>query len=67
MSIKKEDRAFLDESLRGQISRAQVTLHDALEQVCLRGDAEDLERLDQQIRRYTLLLKASSLLTDACA
>lgn len=65
--IKKEDRAFLDESLRGHISKAQADLHTAVEAVCLRGENEDLDEMERRGKRYALLLKAGTFLTDACA
>lgn len=65
--IKKEDRAFLDESLRGHIAKAKEAYAAAVEGVCLRGEPEDLEEMDRWSRRYLLLLKAQTLLTDASA
>ncbi len=65
--IKKEDRAFLDESLRGHISRARDTLYSALEGVCLRGELEDLEEFERSRNLYAGLLKAQTFLTDGCA
>lgn len=65
--IKREDRAFLDESLRGHIAKARDQLYAAVEGVCLRGEDEDLAEMDRQHKRYTALLKAHTLLADACA
>jgi hypothetical protein len=67
MSIKKEDRAFLAESLSGHIARTKVLLEDAVEQVCLAGAPEDTARMDALLIQYHLLLKANTLLTDHCA
>ena len=64
--IKKEDRAFFDESLRGHITKQRARLSDAVEAVCLRGTAEDLEAFRIECDRYSLLLKAGNLLIDEC-
>ncbi len=66
MTIKKEDRAFLDESLRGHITKARAELSDAVEAVCLRGSAADLEEFKTRMERYSLLLKAGNFLIDEC-
>jgi hypothetical protein len=67
MSIKKEDRALLDESIRGHIAKAKSAYEDAVEAACLRGDDVDLDAMEKACKRYMLLLKAQSLLTDVCA
>ena len=65
--IKKEDRAFLDESLRGHIFRARDDVYVALEAVCLRGQPEDLDAFRAARERYAELLKAQTFLTDGSA
>ncbi len=66
--IKKEDRAFLDESLRGHVAKARSRLYDLVEAVCLRGEAEDIDAFEVECRRYAFLLKAHNFLTDeTCA
>jgi hypothetical protein len=65
--IKKEDRAFLDENLRGHIFHARDEVYVALEAVCLRGQPEDLEAFRAARERYAELLKAQTLLTDGSA
>lgn len=65
--IKKEDRAFLDESLRGHIYKARDDVYVTLEAVCLRGQPEDLEAWMTARDRYANLLKAQTFLTDGSA
>lgn len=67
MSLKKEDRAFLDETVRGHVSKAKIAYEDAVEAACLHGDDEDLDRMEKASKRYVMLLKAQTLLTDLCA
>ncbi len=65
--IKKDDRAFLGESLRGHIAKAKEDLERVVEGICLRGDLEDLEEFRRQLDRYQTLLRVNTLLTDTCA
>lgn len=65
--IKKEDRAFLDESLRGHISKAKASYEEAVECACLSGENEDLEAMERASKRYLLLLHVQTRLTDVCA
>lgn len=67
MTIKKEDRAFLDESIRGHIAKAKSAYEEAVECACLRGEDADLKLMERTAKRYLTLLLAQSMLNDICA